>query len=181
MCYGSSSLFITFAAMIILLQIEQVECLARCSCFPHLSYCGKKATNCKDKLHVEKQVRAGLRFEWFNNTASTNVFMASRQVTEETVSTTDFETLLRVTVELCQSASSVSVLTVENGKQLLCAAFMNDKMLHYYTGLESYAKLESVLATQGRAAYRLVYYNKATPVLSVANNLLQKNLRKRAE
>ncbi len=65
-------------------------------------------------------------------------------------------------VELRLSTSSVSAQTVANRKQLFSAASMNDKMLHYYTGLESFTKFESVLATFGREAYLLVNRNKTT-------------------
>jgi hypothetical protein len=57
-------------------------------------------------------------------------------------------------------------------KQLFSAATLDDKLLHYYTGLESYAKFKLVLATLGSAVNHLVYYNGTLTILSIEDQFL---------
>jgi hypothetical protein len=49
---------------------------------------------------------------------------------------------------------------------------LDDSALHYYTGLETRAKFDMVLATLGPAAYELVYYHGCKPSLCIEDQFL---------
>lgn len=56
--------------------------------------------------------------------------------------------------------------------QLFSVNTMDEKAIHFYTGLETHAKFKMVLHSLGEAAYHLVYYRGSKPHLSIEDQFL---------
>jgi hypothetical protein len=70
------------------------------------------------------------------------------------------------------SRESVHVQTTAFGKQLFTAREFDDKTLHFYTGVGTYARLTVILNTLGAAVTSLNCYYGFIPSLSIEDQFL---------